>query len=237
MDLPLSKLVISPQTNVLIYNKQPKRIIEYPFWFGGVASSMTHAIINHPYDMIKVRMETRQIATKPFLIYSAATRPSAVYLTMERIVTHEGIRGLYRGLYSGILGQVAYSTLRFGIYGKLKNTITKIQEQLTFTKRFFCASLSGYIGGFFGMPPLIVITRMQENEHLRNFSGLCHILKNYGFGNFKNDDNTLTYIISGILASLVTTTIVSPVHQVNNVIKHSSKPLLFGSFNDFDPGP
>ncbi|GES75187.1 mitochondrial carrier [Rhizophagus clarus] len=216
MDLPLSKLVISPQTNVLIYNKQPKRIIEYPFWFGGVASSMTHAIINHPYDMIKVRMETRQIATKPFLIYSAATRPSAVYLTMERIVTHEGIRGLYRGLYSGILGQVAYSTLRFGIYGKLKNTITKIQEQLTFTKRFFCASLSGYIGGFFAF-----------YDQFKKMLLSTKIFK----------DNTLTYIISGILASLVTTTIVSPVHQVNNVIKHSSKPLLFGSFNDFDPGP
>lgn len=79
------------------------------------------------------------------------------------------------------------------------------------------------------MPPLIVISRMQQNEQLRNFGGLYHIIKNYGFKNFKSDigsctlmtssqlafydqfkqallstkifkDNTMTHLISGILA-------------------------------------
>lgn len=90
---------------------------------------MTYAIINHPYDNVKIKLATRQIATKPFLIYSVETRPSVVYLTVEHIITSEGVRGLYRGLSSGILGQLTYSTLRFGIYGKLKNSIRKNQGE------------------------------------------------------------------------------------------------------------
>jgi dicarboxylate transporter 10 len=84
-------------------------------------------MINHPYDIIKERLAMRQIATKQFSIISVATRPSVVYLTMGHIIASEGIKGLYRGLSFGILGQATYSTLRFGIYGKLKNTISKNQ--------------------------------------------------------------------------------------------------------------
>jgi hypothetical protein len=100
---------------------------------------------------------------------------------------------------------------------------------VSFTKKIHCATLSGCIGGFFGIPPLIVMTRMRLREQLRNYDGLVYILKTYGFKNLKRDvgscvlmtssqlafydqfkqtllstrifkDNMLTYLTSGILA-------------------------------------
>jgi dicarboxylate transporter 10 len=44
---------------------------------------------------------------------------------MIKIVKNEGIGGLYSGLSASILRQITYSTMRFGVYDKLKNFVSK----------------------------------------------------------------------------------------------------------------
>lgn len=46
---------------------------------------------------------------------------------MIQIVKSEGIMGLYSGLSASILRQITYSTMRFGVYDKLKNFVSKNQ--------------------------------------------------------------------------------------------------------------
>ncbi|CAG8454908.1 2004_t:CDS:2 [Funneliformis mosseae] len=170
--LPTSVLTSAP---VEISNHKK---IEYPFWFGGAASCIA-CTVSHPLDLTKVRLQTTQGLNKASTIY-----------TMIRIVKDEGIRGLYSGLSASILRQATYSTMRFGAYEKLKTAISKNQEQLSFPKKIFCASISGCIGGAFGNPADLVMVRMQNDaklsSHLRRnyrhaFDGLYRIVKEDGF--------------------------------------------------------
>lgn len=46
---------------------------------------------------------------------------------MIQIIKTEGIFGLYSGLSASILRQITYSTMRFGVYDKLKNLISNNQ--------------------------------------------------------------------------------------------------------------
>ncbi|RIA81342.1 mitochondrial carrier domain-containing protein [Glomus cerebriforme] len=169
-----SKQIISSPSSGSAASKK----IEYPFWFGGAASCIA-CTVSHPLDLTKVRLQTTHGANKASTIY-----------TMIRIVKDEGIRGLYSGLSASILRQITYSTMRFGVYDKLKNIVSKNQEQLSFPKKIFCASLAGSIGGAFGNPADLVMVRMQNDaklpSHLRRnykhaLDGLYRVIKEDGF--------------------------------------------------------
>lgn len=171
----------SVKSNKIISLPSPSsasRRIEYPFWFGGAASCIA-CTVSHPLDLTKVRLQTTHGANKASTIY-----------TMIQIIKTEGILGLYSGLSASILRQITYSTMRFGVYDKLKNLISKNQEQLPFTKKILCASIAGSIGGAFGNPADLVMVRMQNDaklplENRRNYKhaldGVYRIVKEDGF--------------------------------------------------------
>ncbi|UZO25672.1 uncharacterized protein OCT59_017934 [Rhizophagus irregularis] len=171
----------SVKSNKIISLPSPSsasRRIEYPFWFGGAASCIA-CTVSHPLDLTKVRLQTTHGVNKASTIY-----------TMIQIIKTEGILGLYSGLSASILRQITYSTMRFGVYDKLKNLISKNQEQLPFTKKILCASIAGSIGGAFGNPADLVMVRMQNDaklplENRRNYKhaldGLYRIVKEDGF--------------------------------------------------------
>ncbi|CAI7573352.1 unnamed protein product [Penicillium pancosmium] len=60
--------------------------ISYPRWFGGSASCVA-VIVSHPFDLIKVRMQT----------VSNGTKQSTV-ITGMRILQGEGVKGFYHGV-------------------------------------------------------------------------------------------------------------------------------------------
>lgn len=84
----------------------------HPFYFGGAASCVA-AVVVHPFDLTKVRLQNTKGNVK-----------QGMFSTMSKIAQNEGILKLYNGLSASMLRQATYSTVRFGVYEKLKNYIT-----------------------------------------------------------------------------------------------------------------
>ncbi|CAG8718674.1 12139_t:CDS:2 [Acaulospora morrowiae] len=167
---------------------------KYPFWFGGKsfyfkcfetssivstgAASCFSCLVTHPLDTTKVRMQT-----------TISTNELGSLGTAIMIIRKEGILGIYNGISASILRQATYSTMRFGIYDKLRTHLTKNGEPLSFAAKIFCASAAGCVGGAFGSPADLVMVRMQNDAKLpselrRNyknaFEGLFRIYREEG---------------------------------------------------------
>lgn len=92
----------------------------YPFYFGGGASCVA-AIVVHPFDLTKVRLQNSKGSAK-----------HGMFSTMIKIFQNEGFFKLYAGLSASILRQATYSTVRFGVYEKLKDYVTSVTHQSKF---------------------------------------------------------------------------------------------------------
>ncbi|CAG8482602.1 1815_t:CDS:2 [Ambispora gerdemannii] len=183
--------VLAPQPTSKIYKqtinttydveKTPKKKVIYPFWLGG-AAAMTAATVSHPFDLIKVRLQTSKGAAKASALQTAIN-----------IIRTESFFGLYRGLSASLLRQATYSTMRFGTYEKVKLLLAKDGQELSFTKMVFAGAVGGAVGGVSGNSADIVMVRMQNDAklepHLRRnyrhaFDGLIRIGKEEGINGF-----------------------------------------------------
>jgi solute carrier family 25 (mitochondrial carnitine/acylcarnitine transporter), member 20/29 len=80
---------------------------DVPWWLdfaGGVVGGCCGIVIGHPLDTIKLRMQAGQFATPT----------EALAQTMRA----EGVRGLYKGMLSPVLGNAPLQAILFGVYGR-----------------------------------------------------------------------------------------------------------------------
>lgn len=89
----------------------------HPFYFGGAASCVA-AVVVHPFDLTKVRLQNTKGNGK-----------QGMFATMVKIRKNEGILKLYNGLSASMLRQATYSTVRFGVYEKLRDYITSTTQK------------------------------------------------------------------------------------------------------------
>lgn len=131
--------------------------IHYPFWFGGSAAALA-AVVTHPLDLVKVRLQTR-----------AEGAPKTMIGTMGHIIKVEGPLGLYSGLSASLLRQLTYSTVRFGVYEDLKMrfaptpTEDNPKPKPSFLNLILQSSLAGFLGGIAGNPGDVLNVRMQSD--------------------------------------------------------------------------
>ncbi|ORY98679.1 mitochondrial carrier domain-containing protein [Syncephalastrum racemosum] len=133
-----------------------------PFYFGG-ASSCVAAMVVHPFDLTKVRLQNTKGAGQ-----------HGMFSTMVNIARSEGFFKLYAGLSASILRQATYSTVRFGVYDKLKQMVAKRTNEPTVWHLLGCSSLAGALGGACGNPGDVINVRMQNDGQLPP-----HLRRNY----------------------------------------------------------
>lgn len=149
------------------------------WYFGGLASAGA-ACFTHPFDLLKVHLQTQQEG-----------KVSVLGLT-KLVLQREGVAGLYNGISASLTRQLTYSTARFAIYevGKQKAQEMSSDGKVTFLQTVMIAGAGGGIGGFFGVPTDLVNVRMQNDvkippEQRRNykhvFDGLYRVYKEEGF--------------------------------------------------------
>lgn len=73
-------------------------------------------MVVHPFDLTKVRLQNTKGAGN-----------QGMFATMVKIARTEGALQLYAGLSASILRQATYSTVRFGMYEKIKHHVAKGQ--------------------------------------------------------------------------------------------------------------
>lgn len=165
-------------------SKKGNAAIHYPFWFGGSAAAMG-AVITHPLDLVKVRLQTR-----------SPEAPKTMMGTFGFIAKEQGIRGLYAGLSASLLRQATYSTVRFGVYEDLKvrfapeATPDNPNPKPSTLNLVMQSSLAGLLGGIAGNPGDVLNVRMQsdyakpeaERRNYKNaIDGLIRMVREEGF--------------------------------------------------------
>ncbi|KAK4948536.1 Mitochondrial dicarboxylate transporter [Elasticomyces elasticus] len=172
------------KVNVEAQPKSKPAVVHYPFWFGGSAASMA-AVVTHPLDLIKVRLQTR-----------LPDAPKSTLGTAAYVYRNQGITGLYAGLSAALLRQMTYSTVRFGVYEDLKErfapqpTPDNPKPKHSLLNLVLMSSAAGFLGGIAGNPADVLNVRMQSDaskppEVRRNYKhaldGLVRMIREEGF--------------------------------------------------------
>ncbi|PVU86772.1 hypothetical protein BB561_006564 [Smittium simulii] len=157
-----------------------KQTISTPFYFGGVASCSA-AVFTHPMDLLKVRLQTN-IGSK-----------ASIGKVVSEIFRVQGVSGFYRGLSAALLRQASYSTVRFGIYEKLRGKMKRSDGSVSHLASMVSGIVGGAVGGVFGNPADVANVRMQNDGSLpanqkRNykniFDALTRMAREEGYKSF-----------------------------------------------------
>lgn len=93
----------------------------------------------------------------------------------------EGFFGMYSGLSAGLFRQVTYTTARLGVFGILKDSLSKDGEPLPFAQKAFAGMVAGACGAVVGTPAEVALVRMTADGRLpaaqrRNYSSVFNAL-------------------------------------------------------------
>ncbi|KAJ3186772.1 Mitochondrial dicarboxylate transporter, partial [Irineochytrium annulatum] len=136
------------------------------WWYGGFSAAGA-AVLTHPLDTIKVRLQGRGHLP--------------LFSTTLSMLRAEGIMSFYQGLTASLLRQLTYSTARFAVYDQLKDGLG--------WSPVLAGMGGGFVGGIVGSPADLANVRMQADGKLpielrrkyRNvFDALGRIVKEEG---------------------------------------------------------
>lgn len=141
----------------------------------GATARSCAVLVLMPVNVIKIRFESGNFHYK--------TVPSA----FKHIWSNEGIKGLYRGIFSTIIRDAPFSGAYLMFYSKIK-TVTKQtlrREELNSLLVAFCGLLSGVLASLMTHPADVVKTKIQSTtEPYRNKTVILKIFKEDGFHGF-----------------------------------------------------
>lgn len=159
------------------------------WYFGGMASCGA-ACFTHPLDLLKVHLQTQQVA-----------QLSGGQMAVQ-IVKKQGFLALYNGLSASLLRQITYSTTRFAIYEVFKQRMADSSGSVPFYKRVGLAGFAGACGGFVGTPGDMINVRMQNDIKLpadqkRNYKhaldGVVRVVREEGVPRLFRGASTATF--------------------------------------------
>ncbi|XP_065899953.1 mitochondrial dicarboxylate carrier-like isoform X2 [Dysidea avara] len=132
-----------------------KKQVAQRWYLGGIASAGA-ACGTHPLDLLKVHLQTQQVAKKGFIQMIA------------HVLRNDGFFALYSGLTASILRQITYSGVRYGVYELLKGRMLKSSEgqPISLSVKLCMGAFAGACGGLVGCPPDLVNVRMQADIKL-----------------------------------------------------------------------
>lgn len=128
-----------------------------------------------PVNVIKIRFESGNFHYKSV--------PQAFW----HIWSNEGIRGLYRGIFSTILRDAPFSGAYLMFYGRIKEIVKQNleREELNSPLISFCGILSGIFASLLTHPADVVKTTIQaSSKPFKNKTVIQTIFKENGFHGF-----------------------------------------------------
>eukprot|EP00751_Fragilariopsis_kerguelensis_P005243 CAMPEP_0170791718 /NCGR_PEP_ID=MMETSP0733-20121128/21325_1 /TAXON_ID=186038 /ORGANISM="Fragilariopsis kerguelensis, Strain L26-C5" /LENGTH=183 /DNA_ID=CAMNT_0011139729 /DNA_START=111 /DNA_END=659 /DNA_ORIENTATION=+ len=136
-------------------------------------SGMGAASCCHPFDVIRVRLQTGGSSGNAGVIKTAVS-------------VYQG-GGLYAGIGAAYLRQWTYGSCRMGIYSYLLETSRNNNKdvanyEVPFVQKLGMGSVSGAIGSFVGTPSELALVRLSNDGKLppakrRNYQGVFDCLK------------------------------------------------------------
>eukprot|EP01064_Diplonema_japonicum_P011913 TRINITY_DN19373_c0_g1_i1.p1 TRINITY_DN19373_c0_g1~~TRINITY_DN19373_c0_g1_i1.p1 ORF type:complete len:311 (+),score=56.50 TRINITY_DN19373_c0_g1_i1:78-1010(+) len=105
-------------------------------WAAGTASGLACAVVGHPFDTVKVRLQT-QPTERPMY--------NGVLDCLKKTWGQEGMGGFYKGIGSPLVGQLILRAWQFMSYGYAKRLIAGTEDINKIDKKLFfaCGTATG----------------------------------------------------------------------------------------------
>lgn len=121
----------------------------------GTAAGAAGVLAGHPFDTVKVRLQT-QPHNGPLLYRNTLH----CFLSIAK---NEGLKGLFKGVSSPLVGVTAINTLLFGVYGFfLESQLPTPGATPTLLQIFIAGAGSGFINSFISGPVELAKIQMQN---------------------------------------------------------------------------
>lgn len=123
----------------------------------GTVSGVAGVLAGHPFDTVKVRLQSQ-----PHSLSAPPYRGTLhCFLSIAR---EEGIRGLFRGVSSPLVGVTAINTLLFGVYGFFLDCQVRAGACPTLTQIFIAGAGSGLVNSLISGPVELAKIQMQNQR-------------------------------------------------------------------------
>uniref|UniRef100_A0A452UDR0 Mitochondrial 2-oxoglutarate/malate carrier protein n=2 Tax=Ursus maritimus TaxID=29073 RepID=A0A452UDR0_URSMA len=142
------------------YNGLPGERDTWPWTLLLSSSRMGATVFVQPLDLVKNRMQLSGEGAK--------TREyKTSFHALTSILRAEGLRGIYTGLWPGLLRQATYTTTRLGIYTVLFERLTGADGTPPgFLLKALIGMTAGATGAFVGTPAEVALIRMTADGRL-----------------------------------------------------------------------
>lgn len=146
-------------------------------YIAGSVAGATGLVVGHPFDTIKVRLQTSQR-------YNGFTH------CITKIVTEEGVRTLYKGMLAPMASVSAMNAVFFGCYTGVLSYVDTDMETPKISSTYIAGSVSGLLAGFISGPTELIKCRLQvagtkSKKKLGNVEVIRHILKTEGINGMR----------------------------------------------------
>lgn len=131
----------------------------------GTMAGFAAKIVDHPLDTVKVLLQTQDTSTNGKIRYRGA-----VHCLVDTWKS-KGIRGLYKGISSPLIGSMAENALLFWAYNIFKKALGETQgNELPLGKLALAGGLAGAVVPFVNTPVELIKCRLQvQNSASGNF--------------------------------------------------------------------
>ena len=156
----------------------------------GAISGALSAFIGTPFFLIKVRLQTQASGKTIAIGTQHGYNNMSIGAVVRDIVNKEGVKGLYRGVTSGMLRVSVGSAAQLSSYDAIRRELAKYEYLRT--HEFVSRCVSAFVAGFVvvtAMNPFdVVATRMYNQNVGERYKGnmdcLMQIMRNEGVGGF-----------------------------------------------------
>lgn len=137
----------------------------------GTVSGVAGVLAGHPFDTVKVRLQSQPHSSTP-------PYRSTLHCFLS-IVRGEGVRGLFKGVSSPLVGVTAINTLLFGVYGFFLDCQVGSGASPTLAQIFMAGAGSGLVNSLISGPVELAKIQMQnQREHGQgSFRSPLHCLR------------------------------------------------------------
>lgn len=143
----------------------------------GAVAGLVATMGTYPLEIVRTRMITQTRANTP-----AQLHIRGVAHGVRLILRHEGVRGLYRGGWSGVAGAIPFEGVQFGCYEYLKATSQAQQwpacrwpegkRELDALDFFVCGSVAGAVAQTVAYPFDTIKKRLQTQQPRAGYTGM-----------------------------------------------------------------
>lgn len=137
---------------------------------------MTSKLIEHPFDTIKVRLQSQHIGKSKKMAYTGSWD-----CLRQALHDHHGLRNLYRGLASPLVGAVGENAILFFTYGMAQSVLSRTVQtengRLPIAHLTAAGAFAGGCVSFLLTPVELIKCRMQVLDATASVSSL-QLLRN-----------------------------------------------------------